>query len=234
MSEENEVRMKVPYFQVPNKIFDVEEIGKCEKLVYMYLARCSNQGSKAFPSYKTIAEKCSMSRRKAIDSVKKLKELELVEKQERKYKPDMNKTNLYWINTPSECDALGGECHALGSESDALNDKELYDEELIDKELKHNVRLPSHGKWFEEYREAYFNCIGENHPPIPQHSLNRIREQIESFQDMFDVNRKQIRTTAEYYLYEELEEIEYKREANMALFVKKFRRMADEAGVYLS
>ena len=153
MSEENEVRMKVPYFQVPNKIFDVEELGKCEKLVYMYLARCGNQGSKAFPSYKTIADKCSMSRRKAIDAVKELKELGLVEKQERKYKPDTNKTNLYWINTPSECGALGSESHAPRSEQYAPN-KELINKELLDKGKVYGRKQVSHSARFtyEEIR----------------------------------------------------------------------------------
>lgn len=60
------------YFQVDNDIFDNDTIGLnwCDKMVYMYLSRCSNQGATAFPSYKTIAKRCGMCKRSAIKAVK--------------------------------------------------------------------------------------------------------------------------------------------------------------------
>lgn len=89
------VRMRVPYFQVPNAIFDAE-LDPYEKLAYMYLARCGNHGGTSFPSYRTIAKKCSMSRRKAIDAVRTLEEQGFLTK-ERRRKGDKNETNLYIV-----------------------------------------------------------------------------------------------------------------------------------------
>jgi len=64
------------YFQVDNDIFDNDTLGLswCAKLVYIYLSRCSNQGATAFPSYKTIANRCGMGKRSAIKAVKILEE----------------------------------------------------------------------------------------------------------------------------------------------------------------
>ncbi len=63
--------LNIPYFQSPNEIFDqgltAEQIS-----VYLYLCRCSNQGSTAFPSYQTIGERCGMSRSTALRVVKRL------------------------------------------------------------------------------------------------------------------------------------------------------------------
>lgn len=57
------------FFMSPNDIFDNERLDTKEKLVYLYLCRCSNNGSAAFPSYSTIGKKCSFSRRSAIEAV---------------------------------------------------------------------------------------------------------------------------------------------------------------------
>lgn len=64
------------YFQVDNDIFDNYTLGLSlhEKIVYIYLSRCSNQGATAFPSYKTIAKRCGMGRRSAIKAVKALEQ----------------------------------------------------------------------------------------------------------------------------------------------------------------
>ena len=65
--------MNVPFFQVPNSIFDDDhDLKVWEIAVYCYLARCGNQGNSAFPSLDTIGRKCGMSRRKAADSINKL------------------------------------------------------------------------------------------------------------------------------------------------------------------
>lgn len=76
---ENRIEMHVPYFQIPNGIF---EIGLTPQQIaaYCYLARCANQGSKAFPSYNTIANKTGMSRSTAIRVVAELEELKLIRK----------------------------------------------------------------------------------------------------------------------------------------------------------
>lgn len=63
--------MDVPYFQVPNAVFDLG-LSALELAVFCYLARCANNGKVAFPSYQTIAMCCGMSRRSAINAVQTL------------------------------------------------------------------------------------------------------------------------------------------------------------------
>jgi predicted transcriptional regulator len=82
------------YFKAFNKIFEAD-ITKDDKLVFLYLCRCSNNNKFAFPSYKTIAEKCSISRKTAITSVKNLLQNNLLIKKNR----DKN-SNLYFILPP--------------------------------------------------------------------------------------------------------------------------------------
>jgi DnaD/phage-associated family protein len=110
--ENARLRMNLPYFQAPNDIFDLTvSLTIYQKIVYLYLCRCSNQGAQAFPSYKTIADKCGMSRRKAIDTVRELIEFNLLTKENRKTgtlkdsPKDINDTNLYILNDPSACHA---------------------------------------------------------------------------------------------------------------------------------
>jgi hypothetical protein len=50
------IKMEVPYFQVPNAIFEMDNLNLYEKSVYIYLCRCGNHGAQAFPSYQTIAD----------------------------------------------------------------------------------------------------------------------------------------------------------------------------------
>lgn len=73
INKSNRLTMKVPFFQVPNSIFDEKhELITRDIAVYCYLARCSNQGSVAFPSLPTIGRKCKMSRSSAAEAVKSL------------------------------------------------------------------------------------------------------------------------------------------------------------------
>jgi hypothetical protein len=91
------IKMEVPFFQAPNAIFDVG-LNSFELSVYMYLARCSNGGTKAFPSYATIAAKCGMSKRKAVDVVKLLERVSLLKKKVRKgKKKGENYSNVYTV-----------------------------------------------------------------------------------------------------------------------------------------
>jgi hypothetical protein len=98
------IKMEVPYFQIPNDIFECG-LSRSELIVYFYLARCSNQGSKAFPSYNKIAEKCSMSRPTAIEVVKRLEKYWLLKKKNRQNRAkNENYSNLYIVehNIPVE------------------------------------------------------------------------------------------------------------------------------------
>lgn len=142
------IKMEVPFFQVPNEIFEVEELDVYEKMTYIYLTRCGNN-SDAFPSYNTIANKCSMSRRKAINSVDKLKDIGLITKESRVYDENnkRNRSNLYIIHPPSEYDAPPSACDSPPpSECDApplVNDMHPinnygYKELELKKNLKKN------------------------------------------------------------------------------------------------
>lgn len=85
--------MKVPFFQVPNDIFDIG-LGKFELLVYLYLARCANNNEKAYPSLNTIADKTSISRSSVQKAIKGLEEKKLIVK--KKHKTEYNQ---YYNNT---------------------------------------------------------------------------------------------------------------------------------------
>jgi hypothetical protein len=92
-------------FVVPTEILDVE-LDVYEKMVYMVLRSYANgQDDTAFPSYETIAKKGSMGRKKAIQCIKKLEEMGLVVKEERKMVKNgsiVNTSNLYTIKRPAE------------------------------------------------------------------------------------------------------------------------------------
>lgn len=55
-----------------------------EKIVYLYLCRCANGNGQSFPSYQTIADKCCISSRKAIEVVDTLERSGLLKKIQRK------------------------------------------------------------------------------------------------------------------------------------------------------
>ena len=64
------------YFRTPNRVFDLN-LTSSEKLVLVYLCRCSNNAV-AFPSYSTIANKCSINKRTAIRAIKTLEDKRLI------------------------------------------------------------------------------------------------------------------------------------------------------------
>jgi len=101
------------FFLGPNEIFDNEAVSVHEKLAYLYLCRCANNSAAAFPSYNTIAAKCSISRRKAIECVEQLIEKKLLLKTVRRGEAK-NMSNLYKILRVGAPPALGGAHGALG------------------------------------------------------------------------------------------------------------------------
>lgn len=141
------------YFMAPNDIFDFD-LKIHDKIVYLYLCRCGNN-STAFPSYNTIAKKCSISRRKAIYVVDNLKGLKLLKKQIRKSEDDSkNMSNVYEVVPPSESDAPLGELNAPRSEQDAPN-KELAYKQSIYKEHKEKGANRDFALSFYAYKSKY-------------------------------------------------------------------------------
>lgn len=116
--------MEIPYFQVPNTIFDLDidvtedkkdkqkdskkittinrKLKVQEKLIYIYLCRCANQGKKAFPSLKTIANKCGIGETAVKEAINILINNNLIIKNKR-FKDLENKisdSNLYELLSP--------------------------------------------------------------------------------------------------------------------------------------
>ncbi len=104
---ETGIKMDVPYFQIPNAVFDVG-MDKHELLVYFYLARCGNRGTRAFPSYQTIAKKCGVSRRTVINAVNRLKQKGIIHIQHR-YNVDRKQyySNVYIVEHKLHYDESG-------------------------------------------------------------------------------------------------------------------------------
>lgn len=143
--EKKDERMEVPYFQIPNHIFEVG-LDKYEILVYCYLARCSNNKSDAFPSHATIARKTGMSKTTVKASIKKLEQKGILKKQRRKINKTRNDTNLYIIEHElgggvagdpgvGQQATQGGAGGDPGVGQQATRDKELYYKELINNEV---------------------------------------------------------------------------------------------------
>ena len=118
------IRMNVPYFQVPNSIFDLDliisavedvhgrkkmkinrEMRASEKLIYIYLCRCANQGSRAFPSYADIAKKCGISKRTAMRAIEVLVENGFLKKF-----PRQLQSNVYELTAPEEIAGIEFNC----------------------------------------------------------------------------------------------------------------------------
>ena len=84
------------YFQVPNETLDVR-LTIHQKMVLVYLCRAGNNGAPIYPSYSTIAEKCSMSRAKAISVVNELEGMGILIVERQRKDNYINSTNLFYI-----------------------------------------------------------------------------------------------------------------------------------------
>jgi len=89
--------MKYPYFQVPNSIFK-HNLSAIEKMVLIYLIRCSNNGKVAFPCYLTIARNCGICRRTAIKAVRVLEIKGYIAKHVRLQSVAKNYSNYYKVS----------------------------------------------------------------------------------------------------------------------------------------
>lgn len=86
------------FFMIGNDIADTEDLNIYEKAVCYQIARYSNNGGIAFPSYTTLARKCGMSRDKAIKTVKALIEKNYLIKIIRKDDKENHQSNIYILN----------------------------------------------------------------------------------------------------------------------------------------
>ena len=89
------MKLTTKYFKLSNNIFELG-LKPNEFVVLTYIARCSNNNSKAFPSYNKIAEKCNIGLSTAKRVVSDLVKSGLLIKEHRlKDDNKSNSTNAY-------------------------------------------------------------------------------------------------------------------------------------------
>ncbi len=170
------IKMDVPYFQVPNTVFEVG-LNKHELLVYFYLARCGNQGATAFPSYNTIAKKCGISRSTAIKTVKSLEFKQVISKEIR-YNAGCNQnySNMYIVKHDlggGVTETPGGVCYTLGSVCETPY-KELFKEEQYNKNKRY-IALPCNDSYYLTiYNDYFYKKFLKNHMQILEIEKDRI------------------------------------------------------------
>ena len=114
------MRIEKNYFKVPNCLMDIKGLTKNQMLVLFSLLMIGSNGAPVYPSYKTIASRCSISERKAIDTVKELENMNVLSITRRNLN-GCNYTNLYDINLdvlysmPVYTRDKGGAQHAPGT-----------------------------------------------------------------------------------------------------------------------
>lgn len=96
---------KRDFFIGQNMIFDLE-ISEHAKITYLYLCRCADDEGQSFPSYNTIASRCSFSRSTALRAIQDLQEIGLLSVENRKVRKHgklTNTSNLYVLyDSPNE------------------------------------------------------------------------------------------------------------------------------------
>jgi len=173
--ERNVIEDKLRVFVVPLDILKMNELSIYEKMVYIVLRSFVNPHElKAFPSYKTIAELGGMSLRKAKDSVQKLVEFGLIQKQHRfdvsvtdKKNPKIRFTsNLYTLENPSAPHAPRSAPHAPRSAPHAPRSaphapKQIHlTDPFITNPFNISVNPKLHA-WFEELRTSHADRLTE-------------------------------------------------------------------------
>lgn len=114
-------RGRRPFFMVYKDIFDrfAADLGPYGWAVYSALHRFADEVGTSFPSYRTIAKRTGMSRRKVIYEIAKIEGLGLLEIEHR-----FEQSNLYTLLEPSAPDAPPASApDALGSEQGAPHKK---------------------------------------------------------------------------------------------------------------
>ncbi|WP_343097565.1 helix-turn-helix domain-containing protein [Clostridioides difficile] len=89
---------KKEWFWLENDLIDREDLSIYEKMIYIVLARYSNEESSCFPSYKTISEKAGCSIRQVSNILNELENKELIIRENRNHEGKKEKnSNLYFL-----------------------------------------------------------------------------------------------------------------------------------------
>ncbi len=205
VEKQDRIRMEVPYFQTPNTIFDIlPDIQS--KIIGCYLARCANQGATAWPSYQTIADKCSMDRSTAIRTIKKMVEKGFLVKEHRKPEGDEYWTNTYILDLGgSGTQPLGSGRETLGSGTQPPNKEPVKEEPVIKNQFNKDKAFTSESrdlteqietKYFRTYKEA----TGEDHPALKADQHTRIKNVFLKFAQDYasDIHQFNVMITAHF------------------------------------
>ncbi|MCC0647809.1 helix-turn-helix domain-containing protein [Clostridioides sp. ZZV15-6598] len=89
---------KKEWFWLENDLIDREDLNIYEKMIYIVLARYSNEESSCFPSYKTISEKAGCSIRQVSNILNELENKGLIIRENRNHEGKKEKnSNLYFL-----------------------------------------------------------------------------------------------------------------------------------------
>ncbi|MFL1471466.1 conserved phage C-terminal domain-containing protein [Paraclostridium bifermentans] len=125
---------KKDWFFVENELIDRDDLTIYEKMIYIVLARHSNDSSCCFPSYKTIAMKAGCSDRKVMKTIESLEEKKLICKKERKTSNNKQMSNMYFIMSAKNSDISSeqgspipvNEVHSIGEQGSPIPMNEVH------------------------------------------------------------------------------------------------------------
>jgi hypothetical protein len=191
MAEKNKVKFP-HYFVAPNEIFDFEksDLSVYAKIVYLYICRCENN-SKAFPSFRTIGEKCSISRNKAVDAVNELVETGLIIKVSGVNKGNYgeNKSNTYVAVNPKVEKDIPREGTPIPSRGTPIPhhgiNKGTKKKESRKKELITYI-IGEDNDVFSYYSTKYKTKFNQNHPTMTYEKMDAILRKKQSYEFYFD------------------------------------------------
>lgn len=196
------------WFKCPNEVFELGLSPK-EMVVYLYIIRCENNSSAAYPSYATIAEKCGISRRSAVNAINDLEEKGLLVKTVRR-KGELNQSNLYTTvdkcsaesAPPSVVIALPSAKFAPNKELDHKDPdyKEIMDNGSIEKhnrpsytlfkKLNSKGRIANIDEPMENVRyffRRYKKIFGKDHPALKNEQVQKAYERFKEHDEMYSV-----------------------------------------------
>lgn len=166
------------YFHAPNKIFEYDDLKVHDKVVYLYLCRCGHN-STAFPSYNTIADKCSVSRSSAMRAVKALLEKGLLIKHTRRNSHDeRNKSNLYEVVPPSSCETPPG---IRETPYKGTTDKQT-------KETKRHLLTSKQVRVLDYYNHVYKEYFKKDHPTLTGEQLDDMEDKMNEAMSELDIS----------------------------------------------
>ena len=200
----DKVKMNVPYFQVPNDIFDYG-LTPNQLAVYFYLCRCGNHGGTAFPSYHKIAQKCGVCKSTAIKTVNLLTNVGLLVKKLRPLKNENNLTNIYEVSLPSVLNTPPSVRDTPGSVPDTPYKEPIYKESSHQELENHNGalsqeqrpaadRIPKISEETKQLVKYYFlhyqHTLGKKHPALKPIQAQRVMREIDKFyiENMVDLD----------------------------------------------